>query len=472
MSAEIWRLDATAMAEGIRTRRFCARELVSACLERIAATNPQVNALTEVRPEAALAAAEAADRALAAGATLGPLHGVPVTIKGNADLAGWATVNGCAALRDNVASVTAPAVERWLGAGAIVLGRSNTPEFCCRWDTANEVFGRTRNPWDPGRTPGGSSGGAAASLAVGMTPLAHGNDLGGSLRQPAQACGIASIRPSLGRVPTFNATDPMELGIGAQLMWTEGAMARSVRDVRLALGVMAGADPRDPWTQPVAPPAAAAPAHGPVALVIDPARGGVSAQVAAGVRRAGELLGAAGYVIEETEPPGIETAAAIWRTVCLGELLMRLEPAVRGICGPALQRTLAHYRAVGSALTLEAYAEALAERRRVLREWLQFLGRYPLVVGPVGTEPPLPPDADIESAASTRAVIHSFRLTVAVNALGLPAAVVPVGVETGLPQVVQVIGAPFAELRCLAAAEAIEAAAGPLTPIEPRTARA
>lgn len=468
MTADLWRLDATAVVEGIRTRRFSAREVVAACLGRIETTNPQINALTEIRPDAALAAAAAADRMLTEGTIPGPLHGVPVTIKGNVDLAGWATVNGCAALRDSVAQATAPAVGRWLAAGAIVLGRSNTPEFCCRWDTDNEVFGRTRNPWHPGRTPGGSSGGAAASLAVGMAPLAHGNDLGGSLRQPAQACGIASIKPGLGRVPTFNATDAAELGIGGQLMWTEGAMARSVRDVRLALGVMAGADPRDPWAQPVGMTEAAGPARGRIALVVDPARGGVSAQVAEGVRRAGQLLAAAGYEVESIEPPGIEAAAAIWRTVCLGELLTRLEPAVRDICGPALRRTLANYRAVAPPLTLEAYAGALADRRRVLRDWLQFLERYPLVVGPVGTEPPLPPDADNESVESTNDTIHSFRFTVAVNALGLPSAVVPVGTGAGMPQVVQIIGAPFAELRCLAAAEAIEAAAAPLTPIEPR----
>ena len=132
-----------------------------------------------------------------------------------------------------------------------------------------------------------------------------------------------------------------------------------------------------------------------------------------------------------------------------------------------MRRTLANYAAIEQPLTLERYARALAERRRVLREWLMFLTRYPLIVAPVGTELPLPPDADNESAASTEATIHSFRMTVAVNALGLPAAVVPIFERGGMPQVVQIIGAPFAEMRCLAAAEAIEAAAGALTPIDP-----
>jgi amidase len=392
---------------------------------------------------------------------------VPVTIKGNVDLEGWATVNGCAALRNNIALANSACVQNWLDAGAVVIGRTNTPEFCCRWETSNEVFGPTRNPWNSALTPGGSSGGAAASLAAGVTPLAHGNDLGGSLRQPAQACGIASIRPSLGRVPGFNPTDPAEHGIGVQLMWVEGAMARRVADVRLGLQAMVRGDRRDPaWVPaPLDFPEAGKPV---AALVVNPAGGGISRQVQSGVIRAGELLAQAGYRVEQIEPPGIADAARVWRTVCIGELLTQLEPAVRDICGAGLKRAFECYRAALPEFDLGRYAQALADRRRILRDWLEFLGRYGLIVAPVGTEAPLPKDADIESPEKTLRVIDSFRMTVAVNALGLPAAVVPVGVADGMPQVVQIIGAPFEELRCLAAAEAIERQVEALTPIDPR----
>lgn len=466
-TAELWRLDAQELSAGLRRREFSVREVVAACLARCDSANPRINALTEIRPEAALAAADAADRLMANGAPIGPLHGIPVTIKGNVDLEGWATVNGCAALRDRVARATSPCVQNWLNAGAIVIGRSNNPEFCCRWDTSNEVFGATRNPWNPTRTPGGSSGGAAAALATGITPLAHGNDLGGSLRHPAQACGVASIRPGRGRVPAWNPCDPAEPWIGLQLMHVEGPMARRVEDVRLGLRAMAVPDWHDPWcesgpfderqtSQPV------------VALVVDPAGGGVSEQVASGVRRAGELLQHAGMTVELVEPPGIREAADIWRVVCLGELLMGLEPAVRGICGQRLSRAFECYRALLPEFSLETYGGAFARRRALLRQWLGFFARHHIVVAPVCTEPPLEADADIASVESMARVVESHRMTVAVNTLGLPAAVVPVGMRDGLPQVVQIIGPPGSEMRCLDAAAAIERQVEAITPIDPR----
>ena len=196
----LWQLDAQVMAKGIRDQEFSSKEVVESCLQRIEQVNPVINAMNEVRPDAALASAELADKAVAAGEDLGLLHGVPVTIKSNVDVETWATVNGCAALKENIAPANSACVQNWLDAGAVIIGRTNTPEFCCRWDTTNEVYGVTHNPWDLSRTPGGSSGGAAASLAVGISPLAQGTDLGGSLRDPAQACGIASIKPTASRV--------------------------------------------------------------------------------------------------------------------------------------------------------------------------------------------------------------------------------------------------------------------------------
>lgn len=466
MSDELWRLDARAVAAGIRDRAFSAREVVRACLERLEAVNPLINAVTETRPDAALAAADAADKAIARGDALGVLHGVPVAIKNNVDVAGWATVHGCAALKDNIAPANSACVQNWLKAGAIVMGRTNTPEFSCRWDTSNEVFGVTRNPWDRSRTPGGSSGGAAAALAVGAVPLAHGNDLGGSLRQPAQACGVASIRPSLGRVPVWNPTDRAEYGPGIQLMAVEGPMARRVGDVRAGLRAMSVRDRRDPWWTP-APLEIDRPGKRRVALVGDPAGGGISAQVAEGVARAGSVLRDAGYQVDDAEPAGIDAAAEIWRVICIGELLTHMEPAVKDICGERLRRAFEYYHAILPQFGYEDYSRAFGERRRILRDWLAFLETYDVIVAPVGTEPPLPSDADVASIEQTRASIHSFRMTVAVNALGLPAAVVPVGRSDGLPQVVQVIGPPFAEMACLEVAEAIEQATEPLTPIDP-----
>lgn len=467
MKNKLWHLDATEMAAGIRNRNFSSREVVTSCLQRLDSVNPQLNAVVESRPDEALAAADKADKAVADGKDLGLLHGVPVTIKSVHDLAGWATVNGCAALKDNMALVSSPCIQNWLDAGVVVLGRTNTPEFSCRWETTNDFYGATSNPWNSELTPGGSSGGAAVSVAVGINPLSTGTDLGGSLRQPAQACGVASMKPGSGRVPDWNGTDPAEAGIGFQLMNVNGHLARTVRDLRLGLTAMAPGDWHDPWWAPVPLGEAEVPTHK-ISLVLDPGGSTMTEQVLSGVKNAGAMLGNAGYMVEEAVPPDLEQAADIWRVVCLGELLMLLEPAVKDIIGPTLQRAFECYRQMVPGIKPEMILDALARRRGVLRNWLEFFQEYPLIVAPVGTEPPYTRDEDISSPERASEVVESFRMTVVVNALGLPAVTVPVGISEGLPQVVQIIGPPFAEMRCLAAAEALEAQVKPLTPIDPR----
>jgi len=250
MTHELWRLSAVELAEAIRRKDVSCRDAIASVLARIDETNPRVNALPEVLADEAVAAADAADRALARGEQIGPLHGVPVTTKVNVDQAGRATTNGVVALRDLVAASDSPPVANLTRAGAVVIGRSNTPAFSLRWFTDNDLHGRTLNPWNPGVTPGGSSGGAAAAVALGMGPIAHGNDYGGSIRYPAWACGVVGLRPTVGRVPAYNETANEERGISSQLMSVQGPLTRTVADARLALAVMAEGDPRDPLWVP------------------------------------------------------------------------------------------------------------------------------------------------------------------------------------------------------------------------------
>src|SRR5215469_6994116 len=280
MSDKLWRWDAARLAEAIRLGRISSREAVSASLERLAAVNGAVNAVTVVLADEALAAADQADRDLRSGKLFGPLHGVPVTIKENVDQAGTATTNGVVAFKDLIAETDSPPAANWKRAGAIVIGRTNTLAFSLRWHTDNELRGPTLNPWDKTRTPGGSSGGAAASVALGITPLAHGNDYGGSIRYPAYCCGLAGIRPTLGRVPSFNGTAPEEPPISLQIFAVQGPLARRVRDVRLGLAAMAARDMRDPWWVPVplSGPEPARPIR--VALTVNPAGLGVNPAVA------------------------------------------------------------------------------------------------------------------------------------------------------------------------------------------------
>ncbi|MBX3401748.1 MAG: hypothetical protein KF873_23715, partial [Gemmataceae bacterium] len=241
---DLWRWDATEQARLIRTGAISSVELTKATLARIEAINPKINAIVDLMAEEALKAAAEADRRTRAGEARGSLHGVPVTVKINVDLAGRANTNGVVAYKDNIAKEDNPVVANLKKSGAVIIGRTNTPAFSMRWFTDNALHGRTLNPWNKEVTPGGSSGGAAASLITGMGAIAHGNDIGGSIRYPAYACGLQGIRPSFGRVPTYNASLPSERPHVAQYASMQGPLARSIRDLRLSLDAMSMRDPR------------------------------------------------------------------------------------------------------------------------------------------------------------------------------------------------------------------------------------
>jgi len=247
---DLWRLPATELAHLIRTRKVSAREAAEAALQRLNAVNPQINAIVAHRPDWVREQADQVDRLVARGENPGPLAGVPVTVKINTDQAGFATTNGTRLQEDLVAQANSPAVDNLQRAGAVLLGRSNAPTFALRWFTSNLVHGATRNPRDPSLTPGGSSGGAAAAVAAGIGHLALGTDIGGSIRYPAYTCGIHGLRPTLGRVPAYNASSP-ERAIGAQLMSATGPIARTIDDLRAGLLAMSARDLRDPWWVPV-----------------------------------------------------------------------------------------------------------------------------------------------------------------------------------------------------------------------------
>src|SRR5262245_37026079 len=312
MTDEFWRWQACDLAQAIRTRRISSREAVMSCLARLAAVNPCINAVVDCLPEEALAAADAADRAVATAEPLRPLHGVPVTIKINVDYAGRATTNGVVAFKDRIAQADSPPVANWRKAGAIIIGRTNVPPFSARFFTDNALYGRTLNPWDAGRTPGGSSGGAAAAVATGIGALAHGNDRAGSIRYPAYACGVVGLRPTHGRVPTYEPSAPDEPTVTTQLTHVQGLLARSIPDLRLGLIAMAARDARDPWWVPA--PLGDAPSGGPrrVALCNPPVSAKADDAVIAALKVAARNLEAAGWAIEEVMPPHLGEAAQLF----------------------------------------------------------------------------------------------------------------------------------------------------------------
>src|SRR6202042_1827507 len=284
------RRSANELAALIARKGVSSHEVVEAHLARIATVNPKLNAVVKVLAEEARKGADEADRKVAANDALGPLHGVPFTIKENIDLAGAATTWGLPAFARAVVPLDAPVVERMREAGAVPIGRTNLPDMGLRVHTHSSLHGVTRNPWNAGRTAGGSSGGEAAALASGMSPLGLGNDLGGSLRHPPNARGLVLIRPSQGRVPDAGVIPAADRPLAVQMMQVNGPMARTVADVRLALQVISGAHPRDPWSldPPVERPRDAAARR--VAMVAEPPGGATDPRVVEAVRQAGTAL--------------------------------------------------------------------------------------------------------------------------------------------------------------------------------------
>jgi amidase len=468
-ATELWHMSATELAEAIRSRQVSTQEVIEAHLGRIEAVNGSINAVVTVMAEQALEAAKTTDRAVADGADLGPFHGVPFTVKENIDVAGTPTTQGFKALADAYPRRDAPVVERLKAAGGIPIGRTNLPSGAIRWHCESELWGTTVNPWDSSRTPGASSAGEAAAIATGMSPLGLGNDGLGSLRHPAQCCGVSALKPTLGRIPHASTVEATDIAtIGMQLAQVNGPLARRVADLRAALDVIAGPTWRDPWTVP-------APLRGPepampvrAAIVLDPAGQGTVSQVQDGVRKAANALEQAGYVVDEVEPPGIAAAAnalvimlttpgirAVWQQVMLPSLP---EPT---------RRFMSAFFAASGDPDAVAAEQAFITRQALLRSWSEFQEHHPLIVAPIATDIPAKAGSDLDEGR-VEEDIQIMRMAMAVNTLGLPAVALPVGTQDGLPQAVQVIGPRYREDLCLDAAEAIEDQVGIITPIDPR----
>lgn len=464
---ELWQLGALELAEKIRTREVSSREVVEAHLARIDAVNPHLNAVVRRLDAEALAAADAADKALADAVPggVGVFHGVPMTIKENIDLAGTPTTQGLVVLADAVSPADAPSVERLRAAGAIPIARTNLPDLGLRVHTHSSLHGLTRNPHHPGRTAGGSSGGEASAIASGMSPLGLGNDIGGSLRNPAHCCGITSIKPSVGVVPMATLVPPEDLGLAAQQMLAEGPMARSVADVRAALGVLAGAHVRDPRSLPVTLTDLEPGASLRIALLAEPPGGATHPGIAAAVRHAADLLADAGHDIVELTPPGYEQAIDLWTALLLADIAVQ-RPLLDLVMGEDGRIVLDMFQADAPPASLELSAHVQAERYRLMREWSQFFAEHPVLLSPTWSQPAFEHGADLGSDAP-QLLRDTLRPVLPANFLALPGAVVPCGSADGLPVGVQIMGDRFTDLRCLAIAAQIEERVGAPRPIDP-----
>lgn len=452
--ADLTAWTASALARAARAREVSAREIVEAHLERVAATNGRVNALVTLDADGALAAAAAAD---AVRRPSGLLHGVPVAVKDLEDTAGLRTTYGSPRFAEHVPAADSIVVERWRRAGAIIIGKANTPEFGAGSQTFNRVFGPTRNPYDLTRTVGGSSGGSAAAVTCGMVPLADGSDLGASIRNPAAFCNLVGLRPSPGRVPIGGDGDPWNP------FETAGALARTVDDAALAMRVLAGADPRDPLSLQEDPAVFTAPAAEAVkgrriawsrtlgGLPVDPVISGV-------LEPQRETLVALGCIVEDVEPEladadeVFDTFRALAFAAGFADILEDVKPDI----AENVHR--------GLALTGADVAQALRLRRAVFERMRELMDEYDAVAAPVTQVAPFSVEVEWPRAVGGSQLgfyTDWFRSCSRITVTAHPAVSVPAGfTDDGLPVGLQLIGRHRREPELLALARAFEAATG------------
>ena len=459
--AELWEMGATQLVKAIKDKTASCHEVMEAHLKRIEEINPTVNAVTVVLEESALEAAKLADISIAKG-HFTPLGGLPITIKENQDVAGSATTHGIAPLKHAIAGHDSPHIAELRNAGAIPIARTNMPEFGMRWHTTNGIYGPTLNPRDPDLTPGGSSGGEAAAIASGMSPLGIGNDGAGSLRWPAQCCGIAALKPSHGRVPVAASDGSSPIPFAFQLLGVHGPMARHVEDLELALTHMCSASSADPWHLPAPlhrqdrePPPAIGLVTG---LAMDP-------DIEHALAKAADMLRDAGHRVQEIELPSLARGSEIYTQIMnrYGRLTPEPQRAPVGVISEEYDRFWAAFAAPWEAAEGKETHDLMMERGAIYAQWSQVLAATPLILAPIATQPPWPVGADLDADWLVQ-WLSALRTVVVVNLLGLPSVAVPIESAGALVQAVQIIGPRFQEDLCLAAAKHIEAVAEVVSP--------
>jgi Asp-tRNA(Asn)/Glu-tRNA(Gln) amidotransferase A subunit family amidase len=452
-------MAAVDLAAAIRERRLSPVELIEALLDRIDRINPRINAYCTLAADRARVDAQRAEEAVMAGGPLGPLHGVPISIKDLTLTAGIRTTMGSKAFEDYVPTEDALIVERSRRAGAVVVGKTNTPEFGCKGVTDNAIFGHTRNPWDPSRVAGGSSGGAGAAVAAGISPLAEGSDLGGSIRTPASVCGIVGLKPSLGRVARYPAPN------GWTALSVNGPMTRTVGDAALLLSVFAGPDERDPQSLPDTGEDFARAVDGGVsglrvAWSADLGYAEVDPEVRHIAQAAVKTFADLGCEVEEADP-GFEDPRPLLIELTAPYRAAIMEPhlAWRDLMDPVLVSRLD----TASSMSAVDYEKATHARTAMTRLVAGFFERHDLLVTPTTPAAAFPLGRDFPDEIDGHKLEGSLDwapFTVPFNVTGQPAISVPCGhTSEGLPVGLQIVGRRFADGLVLRAAAAFEAAA-------------
>jgi len=457
-------LPAVEMARRIRQQKLSAVELVEAHLKQIEILNPSLNAFVQLNPESALAQARIADAAIAREENIGPLHGVPISIKSAIDVSGMLCEAGTRLRAGHVAAQDAPLVARLRNAGAIILGMTNTPELLMAWETDNLLYGRTNNPWDVSRTPGGSSGGEAAAIASGCSAGGVGSDGGGSIRVPAHFSGICGLKPTPGRIP---ATGHFPSSVGPfALTGVVGPMARTVADLKVLFEVMQGPDDGDPSSAPV-------PVRWPLAENLkdirigyfeDDGRTPVTPETRAAVQSAATGLRNAGFEVEAFRPDGLELAQQVWWQFFGIAGGMLLGPMLRGHqydISPMLKQFSGWVDAEPSH-TAQSLLDMWMQRDMIRQQIFKQMREYPILLCPVASIPAFRHgERAWEIDGREVKYLDAWSYCEWFNLLGSPAAVVPVSQsQEGLPIGVQIVGRPWEEEVVLSIAAIVEEQCG------------
>lgn len=461
----LWRWRAVDLAAGIRAGAISSKDATLSAFERLDAVNPKVNAVVEVLRDEALRAADLADRSVREGGPLGVLHGVPITTKINVDLKGHPTTNGVVAMKDNIAKEDSSSVRNLRQAGGVIIGRTNTPSMSFRWFTDNDLHGATLNPWRRDITPGGSSGGAAVAVAVGIGAIAHGNDIAGSVRYPGYACGVPALRPSLGRAPS---AAPAGRGITFALMGVQGVLARNCADLRIGLEALSAEDYRDPFWVPAPLSFPGAASRVKVALYSRPPEFAPAPAVAAALESAAKALMAAGYEVEEKQLPNFAEGGDLWSRLVMNEARGDFADAVVKSGDAKVRKKVLDWLAVTPTADLAQFSAALARRDAIGAAWNALLQEYPVILMPSSWEPPFAVDFDQGGQEVLRRILKAQSPMLLPALLGLPGLSVPTAAPGGIPTGVQIVASRYREDLCLAVGEVIERAHIMPTPIDPR----
>ena len=417
MMMELWSLHAHQISKLFRNKEISATDICNSLINHIEEINPKINAIVVKTYEDAKKQAKILDKKVKNGDTLGLLAGVPITIKVNTDQNGYPSTNGLRIQKDLIAKKDSPVVKNLRNSDALMLGKTNTPAFSIHWFTRNSLHGHTLNPHNKSITPGGSSGGASSATAAGMGAIGHGTDIAGSIRYPAYACGIHGLRPSIGRVPMINYTTP-DRHIGGQIMAVSGPLARSIKDLELALKAMSMENYDDPWWTPL--PFSFPMPKKKIALITKIEGLKIDPVISEELNRVAKNLENSGWIIEEPKAPNFQEAANFQATLWLGEFRRTGGEAISKENDPDSNFIYNQMSRRCPDTSLEKFMDSLQQRARISREWNKFFDKYPIILCPITGDIPFPDLKDLESEESFDLVFDSMLPQIAPPYMGLP----------------------------------------------------